>query len=282
MLIHDFFKSVYLPLVKIHGLFYFDLNLLFVNFVDLLNLFYLRFRLFLGWEIRSNPNVWYVLEPYGAVIVLDELTFHSEDFILVKFRNVVAHLVRLLQAVRLFIVSDEIHVFSECSEIILDSFIDIFLIDMGIEFHSDGVATSNLSLDVGLDTVHSLPEVVVSLLLENICQSITGNYLNTWRQLSDVSSHLLTRFGSEAEYAFFFNEWSCLAKSFIGLHFLWVYITLNSFGLCFKWIKSDNCYVFVKWASCVFKALVLLGITLNLRLNRRWVSLWVENCIRVF
>ena len=114
-----------------------DIKLGLTGLTNILNHLYLGLRLLFSAFVRSHPDIRGILEPDGAVLVLDEFTFHSNNFVLVEFRDVVADFVDLLQTISLFIMADEIDVFSNGPEIVTYLIIYILSVDVSVKFDGD-------------------------------------------------------------------------------------------------------------------------------------------------
>lgn len=89
-----------------------------------------------------------------------EFATHAEHLKLVELRDVVAHLVDLLEAVLLVVAPDEVLVLPEGSEIVLDGLVRICFIEGSEELHYHGSTTAQLRADVSLDTINLGPQLV--------------------------------------------------------------------------------------------------------------------------
>ena len=254
VLSHNFFESSHLFPIVFRRLanynFNFRLLSCFANILDLLNL---RLSLLFSALIGPNPDIWGVLEPNGSVLILDELTFHSQNLILVQLGHVVTYLVGLLQAISLFIMTNEINIFSDFSEIVVYCCIVIFSVYLRIKLHRYWGTAPNLCFDVGLDVVHSLPEAVDSLPLEYKTQTSSRYHLHAWRQLWDIDS------------SFFWGAAILILSNISALFLVIIKFGVMWFMVRVRWIEADDGHILIERPSSVVHDLVwLLSLALTL------------------
>lgn len=129
-----------------------------------------------------------MLEPDSAVLILNELTFHSNNFVLVEFRDVVADFVDLLQTISLLIMANEINVFSNGSEIVNYLIIYILSVDMSVKFDSDWRSYSDFGFNTCLNIVYLSPEGIYRFALEDDSKASPCHNLNRWCQLRHIDA----------------------------------------------------------------------------------------------
>ena len=80
-------------------------------------------------------------------------------------RHEIAHLVHLLEAVTLVIIADQIFVFLETSEVIIDFFVWTLLVDLCKEVDDVWVPATELRFYIRLNTADMRPEFVCGALV---------------------------------------------------------------------------------------------------------------------
>lgn len=95
-------------------------------------------------NIGPNENLLSILKPNGAVIILDEFTFHPKNFNLVQLRHVVADLVCLLKAIFFFVPFYQIFLQAQRSKIVIYLIVRLGFIYGCIKADDDGRSAADL------------------------------------------------------------------------------------------------------------------------------------------
>lgn len=101
---------------------------------------------------RAHTNLGSVGKPYSPIIILGELGSHPQNFMIVKFLNIVAHLVTLLKTVGIVITcSSQVAISSKCSIVVDDLCIQVIHVNWSIKLDDYRSAATQLGLDISLD-----------------------------------------------------------------------------------------------------------------------------------
>jgi hypothetical protein len=107
-----------------------------------------------------------------------KFTAHLDDLEVMQLGHVEAHFIDLLETVPLWILPNEVFVFPQLPEVVVNSLVRLIEVDGGIEHHDDGSATAQLSLDIGLDAGYSLPEVIICSDFEHIPETSVIHHID--------------------------------------------------------------------------------------------------------
>ena len=171
----------------------------------------------------SVRNVVRISEPDRVVLVFQELTVHPDDFNVVEFWDEVANFDALKLAVLLFIVLNELNIFSVGPEIVHYLALRVLPVYLGIELDEEWNTKAWLGFETGLNT----RDVFVSLVLRRKfgLESIVGIDLGKHFLLLADNDEVFVEFASTLTRiclrSFAILTYSCLQGS---AEPLWVWI----------------------------------------------------------